>query len=95
LLGRPPSTVHRVLARHGLSRLRDADRVTAAPIRYIACHPGALVHHQDGGLTSRDLGALGDLARGAAEASQVEVLELEAQVAPGRVDARRRDEERL
>ena len=44
LLGRPPSSVHRVLARHGLSRLRDADRVTTAPIRYVACHPGALVH---------------------------------------------------
>lgn len=44
LLGRPPSTVHRVLARHGVSRLRDADRVTAAPVRYVACHPGALVH---------------------------------------------------
>jgi transposase InsO family protein len=44
LLGRPPSTVHRVLARRGLSRLRDADRVTTAPIRYEACHPGALVH---------------------------------------------------
>jgi len=44
LLGRPPSTVHRVLARRGFSRLRDADRVTAAPIRYIACRPGALVH---------------------------------------------------
>jgi transposase InsO family protein len=44
LLGRPPSTVHRVLARHGLSRLRDADRVTTAPIRYVACHPGALLH---------------------------------------------------
>ena len=44
LLGRPPSTVHRVLARRGFSRLRDADRVTAAPIRYVACHPGALVH---------------------------------------------------
>ena len=44
LLGRPPSTIHRVLARRGLSRLRDADRVTAAPIRYVACHPGALVH---------------------------------------------------
>jgi len=24
--------------------LRDADRVTTAPIRYVACHPGALVH---------------------------------------------------
>jgi transposase InsO family protein len=44
LLGRPPSTIHRVLARRGQSRLRDADRVTAAPIRYVACHPGALVH---------------------------------------------------
>ena len=30
LLGLPPSTVHRVLQRHGLSRLRDADRVTTA-----------------------------------------------------------------
>ena len=44
LLGRPPSTVHRVLQRRGFSRLRDADRVTTAPIRYVACHPGALVH---------------------------------------------------
>jgi transposase InsO family protein len=44
LLGLPPSTVHRVLQRRGLSRLRDADRVTLAPVRYVACHPGALVH---------------------------------------------------
>jgi transposase InsO family protein len=44
LLGRSPSTVHRVLVRRGLSRLRDADRVTAAPVRYVACHPGALLH---------------------------------------------------
>lgn len=44
LLGRSPSTVHRVLVRHGLSRLRDADRVTSAPVRYVACHPGALLH---------------------------------------------------
>jgi transposase InsO family protein len=44
LLGLPPSTVHRVLRRRGFSRLRDADRVTAAPVRYVACHPGALVH---------------------------------------------------
>ncbi len=44
LLGLPPSTVHRVLRRRGLSRLRDADRVTAAPVRYAACHPGALPH---------------------------------------------------
>ena len=44
LLGRPPSTVHRVLVRRGVSRLRDADRVTTAPVRYVACHPGALIH---------------------------------------------------
>lgn len=44
LLGRPPSTIHRVLVRHGVSRLRDADRVTLAPVRYEACHPGALLH---------------------------------------------------
>jgi transposase InsO family protein len=44
LLGRPPSTVHRVLVRRGLSRLRDADRVTTAAVRYVACHPGALLH---------------------------------------------------
>jgi transposase InsO family protein len=44
LLGLPPSTVHRVLARRGFSRLQDADKVTAAPVRYVACHPGALVH---------------------------------------------------
>jgi len=44
LLGVPSSTVHRVLARRGFSRLRDADRVTAAPVRYVACHPGALLH---------------------------------------------------
>ena len=44
MLGLPPSTVHRVLARRGFSRLRDTDRVTAAPVRYVACHPGALLH---------------------------------------------------
>jgi len=44
LLGHPRSTIYGVLRRAGLSRLRDTDRVTAAPIRYVACHPGALVH---------------------------------------------------
>jgi hypothetical protein len=44
LLNRPPSTIHRVPVRRGLSRLRDADRVTTAPIRYVACHPRALIH---------------------------------------------------
>jgi hypothetical protein len=33
-----------VLVRHGLSRLGDADQVTTAPIRSVACHPGALLH---------------------------------------------------
>lgn len=27
-----------------MHRLRDADRLTAAPVRYVACHPGALLH---------------------------------------------------
>ena len=44
LLGRPRSTVYAVLARTGFSRLRDADRLSGVPVRYVACHPGALVH---------------------------------------------------
>jgi transposase InsO family protein len=44
LTGYPRSTIYGVLRRAGLNRLRDTDRVTAAPIRYVACHPGALVH---------------------------------------------------
>jgi transposase InsO family protein len=44
LTGHPRSTVYAALRRAGLSRLRDADRSTGAPIRYQACHPGALLH---------------------------------------------------
>jgi transposase InsO family protein len=44
LTGYPRSTIYGVLRRAGLSRLRDTDRVTGAPVRYVACHPGALVH---------------------------------------------------
>jgi len=44
LTGHPPSTIYAVLRRAGLQRLRDADRLTAAPVRYTACHPGALLH---------------------------------------------------
>ncbi len=44
LTGRPRSTCYAVLRRHGVSRLADADRVTGAPVRYVACHPGALLH---------------------------------------------------
>ncbi len=44
LTGHPPSTIYAVLRRAGLQRLRDADRLTAAPVRYVACHPGALLH---------------------------------------------------
>ena len=44
LTGHPRSTIYGILRRAGLSRLRDTDRVTAAPVRYVACHPGALVH---------------------------------------------------
>lgn len=36
IVGMHGSTVHRVLARHGLSRLSDLDRVTREPIRRIA-----------------------------------------------------------
>jgi transposase InsO family protein len=40
-----PSTVHRVLVRHGLSRLSDLDRPTREPIRRIEMsRPGELVH---------------------------------------------------
>jgi transposase InsO family protein len=44
LTGHPRSTIYGVLRRAGLNRLRDTDRVTAVPVRYVACHPGALVH---------------------------------------------------
>ena len=41
----PASTVHRVLVRHGLNRLRWMDRPTGRVIRRIATdHPGELVH---------------------------------------------------
>lgn len=44
LLGLAPSTVYAVLARTGYSRLRDADRSSGVPMRYVHDHPGALVH---------------------------------------------------
>jgi len=44
LTGHPRSTIYAALRRAGLSRLRDADRATGIPVRYLACHPGALVH---------------------------------------------------
>jgi transposase InsO family protein len=70
LLGIPPSTVHAVLARAGYSRLRDADRLSGVPVRYVHDHPGSLVHQDhkklgripDGGghrLLGRDHGSRG------------------------------------
>lgn len=44
VVGRPASTVYAVLRRHGVSRLRDFDRVTGQPIRYVRERPGELVH---------------------------------------------------
>jgi transposase len=44
LTGHPRSTVYAVLARHGYARLRDADRVSRVPVRYVRDHPGALLH---------------------------------------------------
>ena len=44
LVGRAPSTVYAVLRRHHASRLRDFDRMTRTPIRYVRERPGELVH---------------------------------------------------
>lgn len=44
LVGVPHSTIHAILRRHGLSRLRDLDRSTGVRIRYVREHPGELVH---------------------------------------------------
>ena len=45
IMGMHSSTVHRVLARQGISRLSDLDRVTREPIRRIVMsRPGELVH---------------------------------------------------
>jgi transposase InsO family protein len=45
IVGMHGSTVHRVLARQGMSRLSDLDRVTRQPIRRIVMsRPGELVH---------------------------------------------------
>lgn len=40
----PRSTIYGVLRRHQLSRLRDADRSSAVPIRYVRERPGELLH---------------------------------------------------
>jgi transposase len=44
LLGIPQSTVYKVLRRHGVSRLRDAERASGVPVRYVRDHPGELLH---------------------------------------------------
>jgi transposase InsO family protein len=55
-VGRPASTVHRVLVRHGLNRLAVLDRPTGRVIRrYERAKPGELVH-----LDVKKLGRLGD-----------------------------------
>ncbi|MFN2590542.1 MAG: IS481 family transposase [Actinomycetota bacterium] len=43
-LGESPSTVHRVLRRHGVPRLADLDRPTRTVVRYERERPGELVH---------------------------------------------------
>lgn len=40
----PRSTVYAVLRRHGCSRLRDRDRPTQTPLRYVRERPGELLH---------------------------------------------------
>jgi hypothetical protein len=44
LTGHPPSTIYHALRRAGMSRLAHGDRLTAAPVRYVACNHGALLH---------------------------------------------------
>jgi transposase InsO family protein len=45
IVGRPASTVHRVLVRHQLNRLDHLDRPTRAPVRRIEMsRPGELIH---------------------------------------------------
>jgi transposase-like protein len=45
IVGVPASTVHRILVRHGVSRLRWMDRATGRPVRHIETHRcGELVH---------------------------------------------------
>ena len=44
LTGHPRSTVYAVLARAGYGRLRDSDRASGVPVRYVRDHPGALLH---------------------------------------------------
>jgi len=44
LLNVPRSTVYKVLRRHGLSRLRDNDRSTGVPVRYVKEYPSEMVH---------------------------------------------------
>jgi transposase InsO family protein len=44
VVGSPRSTISDVLRRHGLSRLRDRDRSSGVPIRYVRERPGELLH---------------------------------------------------
>ena len=44
LVGHPRSTIYAVLKRHGMTRLRDLDRATGVPVRYVREHPGELLH---------------------------------------------------
>ena len=43
-LGMSRSTIYKVLARRGLSRLAYLDKPTGTPVRYVKDHPGELVH---------------------------------------------------
>ena len=44
VVGSPRSTISDVLRRHGLSRLRDRDRPSGVPIRYVRERAGELLH---------------------------------------------------
>lgn len=53
LTGHPRSTVYAVLRREGVNRLDGLDRPTGIPVRrrYVASHPGALLHQDHKQLT--------------------------------------------
>jgi len=44
LAGHPRSTIYAVLRRQGCARLRDFDRPTGRPVRYVREQPGELLH---------------------------------------------------
>lgn len=62
LTGHPRSTIGDVLHRAGMSRLDHGDRLTGAPVRYVACRPCALLHQDHEKLARVPEGGGGSMA---------------------------------